>query len=132
MSDLNPHGHATIGEVGECAACRPGVIADVRETYGYTSRDDFHLFHDFLLQFKGEDGADQGWAVVPAPDLDTAIENAWACGCNPGGHLGGGPILRGLADRAGVPTCVLLVGPAAKAAADAMDAAYRASHEDGA
>lgn len=121
-SHYTDHGHATIGEAGACDTCRPQTIAAVRELYGDPKMSNY--FHDYLLRFHDERG-DLGMAIVPAPDFDVAVENAWATGCNPGGMVGGGVIPRGLADRAGVPTCVLLTGPARLAASDALGAAHK-------
>jgi hypothetical protein len=116
------HGHATIAEAGACEVCRPQTIASVRELYGDPEMADY--FNHYLLGFV-DDGAPLGIAIVPAPDFDTAVENAWACGCNPGGIVGGGVVSRELVERAAVPTCVLLTGPAATAAKDALAAAHK-------
>jgi hypothetical protein len=119
---MTNHGHATIAEAGACDDCRPKTIAAVRELYGDPGMSDH--FNDYLLRFRDK-GKDLGMAIVPAPDFDVAVENTWATGCNPGGMVGGAVIVRGLADRAGVPTCVLLTGPAALAASDALGAAHK-------
>lgn len=121
-SHMTDHGHATIAEGGACDVCRPQTIATIRELYGDPAMSDH--FRDYLLRFRGDDGAELGVAIVPAPDFDTAVDNAWATGCNPGGVVSGAAVARGLVAKAGVPTCVLLDTDAAfLAAVDALKAA---------
>jgi hypothetical protein len=121
------HQHATIGEAGQCPSCRDLAIAAVRETFGTSD-----LFHHYVLRFTdyisdpdptGPDVAVHlGTAIVPGPDFATAIDNAWACGCNPGGQVGGQEIPHDLVYRAGpaIQTCVLLTGDAYEKAMEAL------------
>jgi hypothetical protein len=106
----NGHAHQTIGEAGDCPECRRYNVELISD-----------LPHRYLLAFPEVDAI----AVVPALDLDTAVDNAWATGCNPGGHLGGQELPADLVEQAGVPLCILLTGTAKEAARDALKAAGR-------
>ena len=96
---LNPHEHATIGEVGECAECRAGVIANFA--------DDPHAF--VLMYFEDGGAEPDSIAVVrqPSPDGEDAVETAWATGCNPGTTVAFREIPVEALERSGVPTFTL-------------------------
>jgi hypothetical protein len=135
-----PHSHhATIEQAGECPDCRDYNIAMVRDLYGTSD-----LFSHYVLRFTDDDpngeivghcgdpnchdvqghpiraGRHLGIAIVPGPNMDEVIDNAWACGCNPGGSVAGQEIPHELVLRAGVLTCVLLTGDEAGAAMEAI------------
>ena len=106
----DPAAHATIGEAGQCADCRALAV---------------ELLHDaprrYLLAFPDNDAM----ALVPAFSFDTAVEAAWATGCNGGGQVGGQELPVEVVERAAVPLFTLLTGPSRVAARDALMAAAR-------
>lgn len=132
------HDHATIDEAGQCQPCRERNIAAVRDLYGDPETSD--VFHHYVLRFTDPDpdgetigrcedhhepiraGRHLGTAIVPAPDFSAAVDNAWACGCNPGGQVAGQEIPHELVYRAGpaVRTCELLTGEDYDAAMEAL------------
>lgn len=137
-----PHSHhATIEEAGRCSDCRDYNIASVRDLYGTSD-----LFHHYVLRFTDDDpdgeilghckdpdcdedqghpiraGRHLGTAIVPGPNMSEAVDNALACGCNPGGSVHGSEVLHDLVIRAGLTTktCTLLEGEEADRATKAL------------
>jgi hypothetical protein len=107
-----PAVHASIDEAGQCAACRARAVELLRD-----------LPCRYLLSFPG--GGQGSFAIVPAIDFDGAVTAAWATGCNAGGQVAGMEVDAADVDRAAIPICTLLTGPAAVAALDAFRAATR-------
>jgi hypothetical protein len=118
--------HDTQAEVGHCpdhaALYREGIDGITRLT------GDPYWWLSFVDRIQDEDGDvafHQGVAIVPGPDVSTAIDTAWLTGCNPGSEVMGYQLDRGDVERAGVPTFTLLDGADLAAAQGALRAAHK-------
>ena len=113
-----PHyDHATIADAGACPECRRHNIDQlVSAPVGY------------MLTFIDADTDAASVAVLRTWTGDP-VEDAWATGCNPGGHVAiSGPIDPDILVAAGVPLFTVIGQPGATAAVDALRAAIR-DHE---
>jgi hypothetical protein len=135
MPDRPDHNHASLTEGAECPVCRAYAIAlQGKGPHGFA-----------LAYYDPAESAESGGrcsccgkpvamdldrpdalALIRswAPTQDSAVETAWATGCNPGcGVAIMGPLPVEVIEAPALPLFTLIEGPAALAALDAIRAA---------
>lgn len=111
------HGHATIGEAGDCPSCRQHQIdLSAGGPHGWV------LWYPDTRQI----AVVRTWG--PAGD-DDAVCTAWATGCNTGGTIGWEQLDPATIEQSGVELFTLLSGPDATTALAALGVAPPWNHD---